>query len=170
MYLQVHPEAKKWRNMPFFHYDELQALVEGRYTTGECAYQVSLASDNENNDATPTEDAEDVDNDAAVSQSTDAASQVSQYHCCSPAYLIASRSTQVTTADAVSSQPPRRKRAISSSPPPSFLPLKRPRSSPRGPAVVQGVANAIREFSESVSNTAAVADTPSTPQAKAGRY
>jgi hypothetical protein len=39
-----------------------------RYATGERAYRVSLASDDENDDATPTEDVEDVDNDVAVSR------------------------------------------------------------------------------------------------------
>ena len=62
----------------------------------------------------------------------------------------------------VSSQPHRKRAA--SSPPPSLRPQKQSRSSPRGPAVVQDVANAIREFSESMSNTATVADTPSTPK------
>ena len=76
-YLQAHPDAKKWRNMPFPHYNELRALVEGRYATGERAYRVSLASDNENDDEIPTEDVEDIGGDIAASQSTNDASQVS---------------------------------------------------------------------------------------------
>ena len=75
-YPQAVPEAKKWRNTPFYHYDDFQVLTEGRYATGECAYRVSLTSDNENNDITPTKDV-DVDDDVAVSQSTDNTSQVS---------------------------------------------------------------------------------------------
>lgn len=64
----------------------------------------------------------------------------------------------------VLSHPPRQKRTASSSPPPSFPPPKRSKTSSRGPAVVQDVADAIREFSESMSNTAVVVDTPSTPK------
>ena len=51
-------------------------LTEGRYATGEHAYRVSLTSDNENDDITPTEDV-DVDDDVAVLQSTNTTSQVS---------------------------------------------------------------------------------------------
>lgn len=75
--MQAHPEAKKWRTTPFFHYNDLQSLVEGRHATGERAYRVSLSGGDENDDITPTEDADDVDNDAATSQSTDTVSQVS---------------------------------------------------------------------------------------------
>lgn len=64
----------------------------------------------------------------------------------------------------VSLQPPLRKRPTSSSPPPSVLPSKRSRYSPRGPAVVEDVANAIRELSKSMSNTAATPSAPSTPK------
>ena len=65
--------------------------------------------------------------------------------------------------DVVSSQGSHLKRAASSSPSP--LPSsKRPRSSQRGPAVVQDVAKAIREFSASMLTTATIANTPSTPK------
>ena len=70
---------------------------------------------------------------------------------------------QVTTTSSVSSRASRVKRTVSSSPPPSLLSWKRSRLSSRGPAVVQDVANAIREFSASMSNTTTT-DTPSTPK------
>ena len=52
-------------------------LIEGRHATGERAYRVSLASDDINNDWTPTQDTEDIDDNFSVSQPTDVASQVS---------------------------------------------------------------------------------------------
>ena len=74
---QAHPEVKKWRNTPFPHYHDLQMLIEGRHATGERAYRVLLASDDINNDWTPTQDTEDIDDNFSVSQPTDVASQVS---------------------------------------------------------------------------------------------
>lgn len=130
---QAHPEVKKWRNTPFPHYYDLQTLIEGRHATGERAYRVLLASNNGNDDPPSTEDTEDADD-------------------------ILTQDTAAKTP-----QPLCRKHSISSSPPPSLPVSKRSKLSSRGPAVVQDVANAIRQLSESMSTPAAM-NTPSTPK------
>jgi len=141
-YIAAHPEMKKWRNTPFPHYYDLQALIEGRHATGERAYRVSLTGDDGKDDPSSTEDTEDVDDIFLASQSTNTASQ---------------------DAAVRTPKPLRRKRSISSSPPPSLPALKRSKLSPRGPAVVQDVVNAIRQLSESMSTPVAM-NTPSTPK------
>ena len=110
-----------------------------------------------------TDDVEDVDGDIAVSQSTDMASQVSEDLHNSGARSTSSRQAQVTVTDLVLLQASRLKCSASSSPSP-FPPPKRSWLSSHGPAVVQDIANAIHEFSASMSNNAAIADTPSTPK------
>ena len=83
---QSHPGAKKWRNMPFVHYNEFHMLVEGRHATGERAYRVSSASGNKPDDTTPIEVLDDVDDDDNTPRATNATSQVSQspYHSTAP--------------------------------------------------------------------------------------
>lgn len=76
-YPQAHPAAKKWRSTPFVHYNEFHALVDGRHATGGRAYRVSLASDNDLDDATLAEDLEAAGDNINTSQSTNASSQVS---------------------------------------------------------------------------------------------
>ena len=77
-YLQAHPEVKKWWTVPFIHYNEFHALIEGWHATGEHAYRVSLASDNKvPSDTTLAEDLEDVDNNINTSQLINTTSQVS---------------------------------------------------------------------------------------------
>ena len=85
-HLQVHPEAKKWRNTPFVHYNDFHMLVEGRHATGERAYRVSALSDNKPDDATPNEDLDDVGDDDNTPQPTNATSQVSwcTHHLAAP--------------------------------------------------------------------------------------
>lgn len=65
--------------MPFPHYDDFHALVEGGRATGDCAYRVSPTndSDDENDSTTPTEDLKDTGSSTVPSQLTDTASQVS---------------------------------------------------------------------------------------------
>lgn len=69
-YSQAYSEAKKWRYTPFPHYNEFQALVEGRHATGEHAFWVSLASnsDDENSDVTAIKHVEDTDDELVTSQ------------------------------------------------------------------------------------------------------
>ena len=79
-------------------------------------------------------------------------------------HLITPHLIQTQTANAVSPKPPLRKHLTSSSLPPLVPPSKRSRYSPRGPAVVEEVANAIRELSKSMSNNTAIPSVPSTPK------
>ena len=76
-YPQAHPEAKKWRSTLFIYYNEFHVLVDGRHATGECAYRVSLVSDNKPDNATSTEDLGDMESDINASQSMETTSQVS---------------------------------------------------------------------------------------------